>query len=62
MKELTDEEWQQEHSRAEIESVHPYKDPVVRRGESEMRKRAANGCTKSMLGYYCQCNMGYECN
>ena len=50
-----------ELSRAEIASVHPFKDHVVLRGEAEARSRAANGCIPSKLGYACPCTLGAEC-
>lgn len=50
-----------ESSRAEIASVHPFKDLVVLRGEAEARNRAARGCVMSAFGYECPCSLGRAC-
>jgi len=50
-----------EVSRAELVSVHPFKDLVVLRGEADARNRAANGCVLSGLAYESPRSLGREC-
>jgi hypothetical protein len=55
---VDDIEYNRELSRAEIASVHPFKDHVVRQHEANVR---ASDCVLSRFGVACPCQFGKRC-